>query len=233
MSLLEVKNLSVKIGEQKILDNISFTLEEGEFLGVIGPNGAGKTTLLKAILGLIDYEGEVKFKGDDIKKHLDKISYVPQKFEFDKSIPITVEEFINLTRIKITKEEKEHILKETGILKYLTNKLGEISGGELQRVLIAKAIMDKPLLLLMDEPIAGIDIEGEKRFVNIIEHLHKEHKISVILVSHELSIIHYLAQKVLCLNKKMFCYGDIESSLTSETIKALYGEEFIYKPHKH
>ena len=233
MKLLEVKNLSVNFNNQRILDNISFELEERDFLGIIGPNGAGKSTLLKAILGLIDYEGEVKYKGEDIKNYFHEISYVPQKFEFDKTIPITVEEFLNLTKFKISKEEKEHLLKETGVYYYLDRKLGEISGGELQRVLIAKALMDKPRLILMDEPLAGIDIEGAKKFTNLLEHLYNQHQICIILVSHELSIIHHLANKVLCLNKKALCYGDIENVLTLETLKALYGEDYIYKPHHH
>lgn len=233
MKLLEVKNLYVVLDGQKILENVNFCLEEGEFLGVIGPNGAGKTTLLKAILGLVPYEGEVKIFGESVKKHLDKISYVPQRFEFDKSIPITVEEFLNLTHYKLGHKEKEHILKETGVFSYIKKKLSEISGGQLQRVLITKALIDKPKLLLMDEPITGIDIEGEKKFVEILKHLNQEHKISVILVSHELSIIYNLAQKILCLNKKMFCFGDVKSSLTIETLKAVYGEEYQYRPHTH
>ena len=233
MKILEVKNLTVKSDNQKILDNISFELEEKDFLGIIGPNGAGKSTLLKAILGLIDYEGEIKYKGGDIKNYFYEISYVPQKFEFDKTVPITVDEFLNLTKFKITEEEKNHILKETGVYSYLYKKLGEISGGELQRVLIAKALIDKPKLLLMDEPLAGIDIEGAKKFANLLEHLYYQHEICIILVSHELSIIHHLANKILCLNKKMLCYGDIENVLTLETLKALYGEEYKYKPHHH
>lgn len=233
MKLLEVKNLNVSLGGQKILENINFSLDESEFLGVIGPNGAGKTTLLKAILGLIPYEGEIKFYGESIQKHLDKISYVPQRFEFDKSIPITIEEFLNLTHCKLEAEEREAILKETGVFKYLKKKLGDVSGGQLQRVLVTKSLMDKPKLILMDEPITGIDIEGEKKFIEILKHLNEKHKISIILVSHELSVIYHLVQKILCLNKKMFCFGNIKNSLTAEALNAAYGKETQYWPHIH
>lgn len=233
MKLLEVKNLNVLLDAQKILENINFSLEEGETLGIIGPNGAGKTTLLKAILGLIPYQGEVKIYGEKVQMHLDKISYVPQRFEFDKTIPITVEEFLNLTRYCLNLQEKEHILKETGVLNYLNKKLSEVSGGQLQRILIAKALIDKPKLLLMDEPAMGVDIEGEKKFIEILKHLNEEHKVSVILVSHELSLLYNLVQKILCLNKKMFCFGDIKNALTIEVLKKLYGEEHSYRLHTH
>ena len=233
MKILEVKNLIVELDNKVILNNINFEVEKGDVLAIIGPNGAGKTTLLKAILGLIPYKGEIKYKNDEVRKYLDEIFYVPQKFEFDKSIPITVEEFLSLTLKKIRKDIKEHVIKEIGIFNLLNKKLGNISGGELQRVLIAKSVLENPELILLDEPTTGIDIEGEKKFYELISHLNKNHKITIIFVSHEINIVYNFSNKVLCLNKDLLCFGQTEKMLTEKTIKALYGEEAIYKLHDH
>ncbi len=233
MKILKVKNLKVELEGKVIIKNISFEIEEGDTLAIIGPNGAGKTTLLKAILGLIPYEGEVKYKEGDIRNYLDEISYVPQKFDFDKSIPLTVREFLSLTSRKLNGSEVDHIIKEIGILNLLNKKIGEISGGELQRVLIAKAVLDKPNLILLDEPTTGIDIEGERKFYELIKHLNEEHKITVIFVSHEINIVYNFSKKVICLNKDLLCFGLTEKVLTEKTIKALYGEEAIYHIHDH
>jgi zinc transport system ATP-binding protein len=233
MKMLEVRDLSVEIENRLILKNINFEVEKGDVLAIIGPNGAGKTTLLKAILGLIPYKGEIKYKNDDIKKHLDEISYIPQKFEFDKTIPLTVEEFLSLTLKKIDQNKKEHTIKEIGIWNTLNKKIGDLSGGELQRVLIAKAVLEEPELMLLDEPTTGIDIEGEKKFYELILHLNKDHKITIIFVSHEINIVYNFSNKVICLNKDLLCFGPTEKVLTERTIKSLYGEEAIYKLHEH
>jgi len=233
MKILEVKNLIVELGEKIILNNINFELEKGDILAVIGPNGAGKTTLLKAILGLIPYRGEVKYKNDDIKIYLNEISYIPQKFEFDKSIPLTVEEFLSLALKKINKNTKESTIKEIGISNLINKKIGDLSGGELQRVLIAKAVLEEPELILLDEPTTGIDIEGEKKFYELLLHLNKEHKITIIFVSHEINIVYNFSNKVICLNKDLLCFGPTQQLLTEKTIKALYGAEATYKLHDH
>jgi len=233
MKILEVKNLIVELGEKIILNNINFELEKGDILAVIGPNGAGKTTLLKAILGLIPYRGEVKYKNDDIKIYLNEISYIPQKFEFDKSIPLTVEEFLSLALKKINKNKKESTIKEIGISNLINKKIGDLSGGELQRVLIAKAVLEEPELILLDEPTTGIDIEGEKKFYELLLHLNKEHKITIIFVSHEINIVYNFSNKVICLNKDLLCFGPTQQLLTEKTIKALYGAEATYKLHDH
>ncbi len=233
MKILEIKNLKVELDNKIILNNINFELEKGDILAIIGPNGAGKTTLLKAILGLIPYKGEIKYKNDEVKKYLSEISYVPQRFEFDKSIPLTVEEFLSLTLKKIDKNKREDTVKEIGIFNLLNKKIGDLSGGELQRVLIAKAVMEGPELILLDEPTTGIDIEGEKKFYELIFHLNKDHKITIIFVSHEINIVYNFSNKVVCLNKDLLCFGPTEKVLTENTIKSLYGEEAIYKLHEH
>jgi len=232
MKLLEVKNLSVKLDNKIILNNINFYVNKGEIVSIIGPNGAGKTTLLKAILGLLDCEGVVKYKNDNIKKYLNEIEYIPQSFNFLKDFPITVEEFLKLRYIK-EKDYYEKIVKEIGVYRFLSKKIGDISGGELQRVLICRALINKPELILMDEPTAGIDIEGEKSFYEILNHLNKVHKITVIFVSHELNIVLNFAQKVICVNKNLICFGNVPEEMTQKTIELLYGKDYTFKLHNH
>lgn len=160
MNFLEIKNLRVTINNQLILDNVNFKLKEGDILAIIGPNGAGKTTLIKAILGLVPYEGEIKYNGNEfVKEKLAEIAYIPQKFDFDKNFPLTVKEFLEISDYDI------QIIKEIGVTNILNKKIGELSGGQLQRVLIAKSLFKKPKLILMDEPTTGVDIEGEKKFM--------------------------------------------------------------------
>jgi zinc transport system ATP-binding protein len=228
MIILEVKNLKVVYENKIILNNINFSLSQGEILAIIGPNGAGKTTLLKAILGLIDYEGEIKYKGDLVKNRLKEIAYIPQKFDFDKNFPLTVKEFLSLS----TSLNKE-IIDEIGIKNLMNKKLGELSGGQLQRFLIARALLKNSQLILMDEPTAGIDIEGEKKFYEILLHLNTNYQITLIFVSHEINLVYHFAKKVLCLNKDLLCYGEVKKELTEKTLKSLYGEEFIYQIHQH
>ena len=228
MILLEVKNLRVIINNQIILNNINFKLKEGDILAIIGPNGAGKTTLVKAILGLIPYDGEINYKGEKIEnKCLSEIAYVPQKFDFDKNFPLTVKEFLMINNFD------NQIIKDIGIFNILNKKLGELSGGQLQRVLIVKSLFKNPKLLLMDEPTAGIDIEGERKIYEIILHLNKVYKISIIFITHEINIVYHFAKKVLCLNIHPLCYGEVKKELNEENLKKLYGENFIYQLHQH
>ncbi|GIW66442.1 MAG: zinc ABC transporter ATP-binding protein [Candidatus Parcubacteria bacterium] len=231
MKILEVRNLKVFINNHLILNNINFEVAEGEIIGIIGPNGAGKTTLLKAILGLIEYEGEIKYKGKNINNFLNEISYIPQNFDFDRKIPLTVSEFFKITN-KNFKSDSE-IIKEIGLNKFLDKKLGELSGGQLQRVLIANSLFKKPKLILMDEPTSGIDIEGEKKFYEILVNLNEKYNITIIFVSHEIDIVYHFAKKIICLNKDLLCYGDVKKYLTKETLRALYGDEFAYQIHQH
>ncbi len=231
MNILEVKNLTVKFNNQIILNNINFKLKEGDILAIIGPNGAGKTTLLRCILGLIDYQGEIIYVGSSIKNKLSEIAYIPQKFDFDKNFPLTVREFLTINNNSI--DFNDQIIKEIGISTILDKKLGELSGGQIQRTLIAKSLFKKPKLILMDEPTSGIDIEGEKKIYELILYLNEVHKITIIFVTHEINIVYSFAKKVLCLNVRPLCYGEVKKELNEENLKKLYGENFIYQLHQH
>lgn len=226
--VLTVSNLSVSFGNQKVLDNISFSVERDGTLAIIGPNGAGKSVLFRAILGLIAYQGEVKWAPNI------KIGYVPQKLFVAKDLPLTVLEFLRLKENNISNIEKvlnSVGVKKTGILK---NRLGDLSGGEIQRVLIANALLGKPQVLLFDEPTSGVDILGEETIYGLIERLKKEVDLTIIFISHELDIVYQHATDVLCLNKEKICFGKPREVIDKETLSKMYGEDVkVYKHHEH
>jgi len=175
MPILEVKNLSVRYGEQSILENISFDLEKGDTLAIIGPNGSGKTTLLRAILGATRYAGEIKISAGT------EIGYVPQKIDLERDLPITVKEFLALR----SRAESEGLLQAVDLAPdFLKKRIGELSAGELQRVLIAWAISGHPDLLLFDEPTASVDVAGQKTVYELLHKLQDERNLALILISH-------------------------------------------------
>ncbi len=223
--LLSVSNLTITIDDHVLLDKVSFNVEKGTSLAIIGPNGAGKTLLFKAILGLIDYQGEVKW----LEKV--KIGYVPQKVFVGKEIPLTVEEFMHLkehSKKKIADSLKE-VGKSQSILK---TKLGSLSGGELQRVLIAFSLLGDPDILFFDEPTSGVDVAGEETVYALIHKLQKERGLTILFISHELEIVYKYATNVLCLNKEGICFGPPREAIDKESLEALYGEEVhFYKHH--
>ncbi|MEK7061138.1 MAG: metal ABC transporter ATP-binding protein [Patescibacteria group bacterium] len=224
--ILEVSNLSVSFGNQKVLDNVSFSVERDGTLAIIGPNGAGKTVLFRAILGLIPYEGKVKWMPNI------KIGYVPQKLFVAKDLPLTVLEFLKLKENSLSNIEK--ILGSVGIKKtdILKTRLGDLSGGEIQRVLIANALLGNPQVLLFDEPTSGVDIAGEETIYGLIERLKKEVDLTIIFISHELDIVYKHATDVLCLNKEKICFGKPHEVIDKETLAKMYGEDIkVYMHH--
>lgn len=230
--VITVKNLTVSYGDQEILKNLSFTIYEGELAIVIGPNGSGKTTLLKAILGLIMASGEVKICDKSPQQALLEVSYVPQRFSFDATFPITVKEFLSLGINKrvLSHNNLEMQLKEVGMTEYQDSLIGRLSGGQLQRTLIAKALLRRPRLLFLDEPASGIDIEGEKHIYELIKHINQKHKVTVLMVSHELDIVYQYATKVLCLNRRLLCSGAPWEVLDNEMLRKLYHHDIgVYK----
>lgn len=234
---VEVKNLTVKYDNNVVLEDISFAIEPGKIIAIIGPNGSGKTTLLKSILGLIKIaHGEISIL-DQPLHHVNKaIGYVPQRFEFDKSFPITVEEFMRLALHR--HGDERHIsraIKDVGLNKpILSQTLGSLSGGQLQRTLIAQAIINDPSILILDEPSTGIDITGEAAFMDVIKHLNQVHKTTVLIVSHEISMISRAVDDVICLNKKLMCFGPPRKTLSEKQLEKVFGEESsLYRHHKH
>lgn len=226
-NILEVKNLNVFFNNERVLDNLNFNLKEKENLVVVGPNGAGKTVLLKTLLGIIPFEGEINWKKDV------KIGYVPQKFLPEKNIPLTIEEFLKFN--KVDSRQIVDALGSVGIndLSILKKKIGNVSSGQLQRILIASALIDNPDVLLFDEPTAGIDIEGEETIYNLLIQIEKERDLTIILITHDLSVVYKLADFVLCLNKKTVCFGPAKEAISPENINRLYGGGIKYYTHDH
>ncbi|NIP32461.1 ATP-binding cassette domain-containing protein [Candidatus Saccharibacteria bacterium] len=241
---IEVKNLTVAYNHEMVLNNLSFQIPGGTITAIIGPNGAGKTTLLRAMLNLIPIKaGTITINAIQHDKacahirghHLDcpHPTYVPQRFSFDKTFPITVYEFLNLAlRPKQPKTKIDNALKEIGMIKHKDKLMGHLSGGQVQRVLIARAILGDPEIIFLDEPAVGIDIGGEMTFYEIIQHLNKKHGTTCVLVSHEIDVVFKYADQVICLNKKMVCQGIPQKVLSAETLKKLYGEEIGLYEHK-
>jgi zinc/manganese transport system ATP-binding protein len=234
---LNVENLCVQLNSHHIIENISFSVDEGSIVAIIGPNGAGKTTLIKAILGLLPAaSGTVSLFGHSLSsKHiLDRVGYVPQRLDFDRTCPLTVSELLSFTippiytfpliRNKKGKKYITELLKTVGAHELEDRCVGTLSGGEIQRVMIAKAIVNDPKMLFLDEPASGVDIEGQERFYDLVKRLNRENGLTVLLISHDLNIVYRFADNVLCLNRKLICSGRPAEALTDDVIKSVYGE---------
>ncbi|MDO8523254.1 MAG: metal ABC transporter ATP-binding protein [bacterium] len=234
MSILEIKNLKVGPKNGNILNAVSFSLDKGDSLAVIGPNGAGKTTLFRAILGAVPYSGEI------IKDKNIRIGYVPQKVDLERDLPITVGEFLSLRTHAVAAKnwDGDHsyagALKSVGLGKeFLNTKIGELSSGELQRSLIAWAVVGHPDLLMFDEPTASVDIAGQETVYELLHKLQDEHGLTLMLISHDLSVIYKYANKVLCLNKAQTCFGPPSEVLSSAELEKLYGGGGKLYHHMH
>lgn len=224
--ILKVKNLSVILDHQSIIDNLSFVVKKGDVLTILGPNGAGKSVLLKTLLGLIPYEGEIEWaKGI-------KIGFVPQRVPFIKDVPLSIKDFFNLKGV--TEKEIEEILNLMGFKEDFSRKrIGDLSSGQFQRVLIAWGLVGNPQVLLFDEPTTGVDISAEETIYIFLSKLKEERDLSILLVTHDLSVVYKFSTSVICLNRVPICYGSPEEVLTPESLQKLYGGEVRYYKHKH
>jgi zinc transport system ATP-binding protein len=224
--ILEVKNLSVMLDNQSIIENLSFEVKRGDALTILGPNGAGKSVLLKTLLGLIPYRGEIEWA-----KAI-RIGYVPQRLPFIKDIPLSIKDFFNLKRSP--EKETEAILNSVGFQEdFLRKKIGDLSSGQFQRVLIAWGLVGNPQVLLFDEPTTGVDISAEETIYNLLAKLKGERDLTILLVTHDLSVVYKFSTNVICLNRQPICYGPPQEVLTPESLQRLYGGEVRYYQHKH
>jgi len=225
--ILKVEKLNVRLENEEIIKDLSFEVKEGDVLTVLGPNGAGKTVLLRTLLGVLPYKGEIKWEKEV------KIGYVPQRLPFIKETPMSVGEFFKLK--EDSKKEMEKTLNSVGFEDNFLNKnIGELSSGQFQRILIAWALIGNPDVLLFDEPTSGIDISGEETIYSLLERLKKERNLTILLITHDLSVVFKFSNYVICLNKCPLCQGIPREVLTPETLNKLYGEEVkFYEHHKH
>jgi zinc transport system ATP-binding protein len=223
-SIIEVKNLSVHHGQTEALKDVSFAVFQGDFIGIAGPNGAGKTTLIKAILGLIPISsGGIKILGNSMGKFNSwgKIGYLPQKSSTINSLfPATVDEIITLGLLsqkkipkRITKNDKTKvakILKELGIIDLQDKMLSELSGGQQQKVLLARALVSDPEILIFDEPSTALDPNARESFFSLVQKLNKENGIAIILITHDTGYIGSYANKLLYLDHELKYFGEIK-----------------------
>ena len=232
---VQAEDLWLSFGsEEPVLQGVSFSVPQGSITAIIGPNGSGKTTLLKVLLGfLLPQKGKVWVLGKTPQQARGEVAYVPQRFTFDKTFPITVLEFLQLSHPRCPGEKINEYLSHLGVGDTLHTKLGSLSGGQLQRVLIERSMLGDPKVLFLDEPAAGIDIAGAQTFYELVLHLHQKHGSTVVMVSHELDVVANYADLVLCLNRRLVCQGKPRQVLTPDTLKELYGKEAGLYHHDH
>lgn len=225
--IVSLKNVEVYFNSTPILESINLSIKQNDFLAIIGPNGGGKTTLLKVILGLIKpNKGEVKVFGKNPKEGRKLIGYLPQYTFFDPNFPISVFDVVLMGRYKgifrnYSKEDKNaalNALKTVDMLEFKDRQIGKLSGGQLQRIFVARAIVREPKLLLLDEPMTSIDPEMQKSFYELLLKLKK--KMAIVLVTHDIGVVSTYVEKIACLNRRLFYHGPKEAGL--KKLKEVY-----------
>jgi len=216
--VLKVENLNVELGREKVIEDLSFDLGEKEILVLLGPNGAGKSVLLRTLLGLHPFKGEINWK-----KNI-HIGYVPDDFDVPPDLPLNVKEFFHFKRINLP--EILPALQWVGIenpSKFVGKRLGTLSRGQLRRTVIAWVLVDRPSVILLDEPMVGIDIQGRESIYNSLVKIWQKQNQAIILVSHEIGEVVKKANKILVLNKKKLFYGKPEEIITPQNLAKIYG----------
>lgn len=241
MTTIEVKNLSVRYPSESRLaiKDVSFALQKGQIGVLLGPNGSGKSTVIKALLGLIEYEGTVHIAGKHVQHSHGSVGYVPQRYPIDRTIPITLREFLQLALVTCKHTAKEQaqmiksVLKKVDLLEKKEELVAELSGGQVQRLLLARALVHQPDILVLDEPEAGVDFEGEHIFYQLLSKLAKEDKVTVLIASHEIALVRQFADVVLCIKQELVCTGKPEQVLTPKVFTQLYGDGVQLYGHAH
>jgi zinc transport system ATP-binding protein len=219
------------------LDYVNCEIKAGEITALVGPNGSGKTTLLRAIAGLVPYKGTVMIAGKPADSMYQTIGYVPQRFSFDITFPVTVGEFLSLALWDKPRESQKELIRnalsDVGASGFSSRLLSTLSGGQLQRVLLARALSRSPSLVLLDEPEAGVDKGGEQIFYDLLTRLSKRGDLTVVVASHELDLVFAYAQHVLCINRSIFCSGPPKDVLKTANLEKLYGRDVKTFGHTH
>ena len=230
MKLIEITDLSVQYGSKLVLQNINLSLADGEIVTIVGPNGSGKTTLFKAIIGTAPINtGTLK-----IRPNL-KIGYVPQQLIIDKTLPITVERFLKVAQ-KTNVKTLANTMNLVGTEDLLTFQMNNLSGGELQRVLLARALIAQPDVLLLDEATRGLDQPGVATFYRMVDGIRKNTNCAVLMISHDLHVVMGASDRVICLNGHICCEGAPNSVASSPEYQALFGSDVdgtfaLYRHH--
>ncbi|MBD2059945.1 metal ABC transporter ATP-binding protein [Oculatella sp. FACHB-28] len=259
--VLKVENLTVYQGTYAAVEDVSFELPVGTNTAIVGPNGAGKSTLVQAILGLLPFEGAVQILGCPLSRLGNlryQIGYIPQNFVFDRGFPLSVSELVGLGWVdhnlsnsaqlpvfpqwRITLPWKTNPRKAPAIAQamervdiyHLRNRaIGNLSGGQLKRVLLAHCLVMSRRLLVLDEALAGVDLQGEADFYTLLNQLKREHGWTVLQVSHDLDMVSHHCDRVLCLNRRLVCQGQPEEALSPQNLLDAYGPSFSRYQHHH
>lgn len=219
--LLEVADLGLVIGQRLLLEKINFKIAQGEILTIIGPNGAGKTTLLRVALGLIrPTSGTV-----NMKPRL-TIGYMPQRLHLDPTFPLTVKRLLALA-CNNDMDKVLPLLDEVGATHVLDSQMQNLSGGEMQRVLLARALVREPDLLVLDEPVQGVDVHGQVDLYQLISRIRDQRGCAVLMVSHDLHLVMAATDRVLCLNQHVCCSGTPESVTNDPAFQELFGSAAV------
>lgn len=217
--LIDARDISLQLNQRQILQNISLQIAPRQIVTLIGPNGAGKTSLIKIVLGLIQpTTGSI-----EAKKGL-RVGYMPQRLHVDQSMPVSVERFLMLA-VNANKDRIDNALREVGARALKKSPLYALSGGELQRVLLARALIQEPQLLVLDEPAQGVDVNGQAELYRLIASIRDRHSCGILLVSHDLHLVMSATDEVICLNQHVCCHGHPEQVSTDPAYLELFGRK--------
>lgn len=215
--LIQADAISVRQGGREVLHSVDLTVAPGEIVTIVGPNGSGKTTLLRAMLGAVPLSG-----GEVRRKPGLRIGYVPQKLHLDPTLPMSVRRFLSLPR-RVGNDVAQDALARAGVGDLGPRMLSELSGGQLQRVLLARALIGSPDVLMLDEPTTGLDQPGQARFYQLLEQLAHAQGCAVLMVSHELHVVMSASDRVICLNGHVCCQGTPEHVSSAPAYRELFG----------
>lgn len=246
-NIVNVENMSFSYGTNKVLNNVSLAIKEGDFAGIIGPNGSAKSTLIKLMLGLLKpNEGNIKLFGKNINEFKDyrKLGYISQNVrEFNRMFPATVEEIVTINLYsdksifsRLKKKERERIdkvLKIVEMNEFRKKKIGNLSGGQKQRVFIARALINNPEILFMDEPLVGVDLESQNKFYDLLDKLNREYNITLVMISHDIGVISKKVNKLFCLSNGKVYTHDITKNMDINIFKDVYGKNMNMIFHQH
>lgn len=245
--IIDVNGLTVKRGNAVAISGANFSVERGDYVGIVGPNGGGKTTLVLAMLGLLPKaEGSIKIMGQEIESfdQWEKVGYVSQfAINFDSQFPLTVKELVGLGRVNRrsmgrfrNKEDRAAVddaLHQMGIADLADKRIGMLSGGQRQRAFVAKSLVSRPELLVLDEPVTGFDPITQEKFFMQLANLNRKNGLTILIVSHDLAAVFCRMSRVLCVNREVHSSAITEGTVPDDVLKQSYGEHFHFAFHRH